>query len=254
MERKETHPVSSPSREIEVPFITTEQMREVDRAAVEDYGILLLQMMENAGRSLACLCRSRFLQGDPRGKRVLVLAGRGGNGGGGLVCARHAHNWGADVVVKVTARASALSDASRHQLDILQVMGVQVEVATQEMEFPAGDLVVDALVGYGLRGVPTGATASLIRAANASGFPVVSLDVPSGVDSTTGSVHDPAIRATATMTLALPKKGLRSKDARDYVGELYLADIGIPSQLYKRPALGLTVGHIFATRDTIRLW
>jgi len=75
-----------------IPFITTDQMREVDRAMIEDYGISLVQMMENAGRNLAQLARSRFLQGDPTGRRVLVLAGKGGNGGGGMVCARLHHN------------------------------------------------------------------------------------------------------------------------------------------------------------------
>ena len=92
-----------------VPFITTEQMREVDRIMIEEYGILLLQMMENAGRNLAHLARTRFLAGNPRNKRVLVLAGRGGNGGGGLVCARRLHNWGVEVRVWTTSPASELS-------------------------------------------------------------------------------------------------------------------------------------------------
>ena len=87
------------SRAPELPFITTDQMREVDRAMVEDYGILLIQMMENAGRNLAHLARRRFLDSDCRGRRVVVLAGSGGNGGGGLVCARHLHNWGSTVSV-----------------------------------------------------------------------------------------------------------------------------------------------------------
>lgn len=88
--------------ESEVPFVTTEQMIEVDRAMIEDYGILLIQMMENAGRNLADLARARFLAGDPNGKRVAVLAGVGGNGGGALVCARRLANWGADVHVFIT--------------------------------------------------------------------------------------------------------------------------------------------------------
>ena len=89
--------MSSPDPEL--PFITTDQMREVDRAIVEDYGVLLIQMMENAGRNLAHLARRRFLDGDCRGRHVVVLVGSGGNGGGGLVCARHLHNWGSTVSV-----------------------------------------------------------------------------------------------------------------------------------------------------------
>ena len=90
----ETSSMSSGSREPSVPYLTTDQMRQVDRAMVEDYGISLMQMMENAGRNLAHLARHRFLGGDPRGHHVLVLAGPGGNGGGGLVCGRRLHNGG----------------------------------------------------------------------------------------------------------------------------------------------------------------
>jgi len=79
--------------------VTSDQMREVDWAMMEDYGILVLQMMENAGRNLAQLSRKRFLDGDPRGRHVLALAGSDGNGDGGLVCARRLHNWGASVRV-----------------------------------------------------------------------------------------------------------------------------------------------------------
>ncbi len=87
-------PLADASRTRDIPFVTTDQMREVDRAMIDDYGITLLQMMENTGRELARLARSRFLGGDPRASRVEVLAGTGGNGGGGLVCARRLHGWG----------------------------------------------------------------------------------------------------------------------------------------------------------------
>ncbi|MEE8157916.1 MAG: NAD(P)H-hydrate epimerase, partial [Dehalococcoidia bacterium] len=96
-----------------LPYLTTEQMREVDRLMIEEYGILLIQMMENAGRNLAHLARRRFLDGDSQGSRVLVLAGTGGNGGGGLVCARHLRNQGADVRVFTTAGASRFAEVPR---------------------------------------------------------------------------------------------------------------------------------------------
>jgi len=86
----------------EVPYLTADQMRLVDRVMVEKYHIELIQMMENAGRNLAHLARSRFLNGDPRGRIVIVLAGSGGNGGGGFVCARRLENWGANVHVVTT--------------------------------------------------------------------------------------------------------------------------------------------------------
>ena len=238
----------------DVPFITSAQMREVDRVMVETYGIQIVQMMENAGRSLARLARDRFLAGDPRGRRVLVLAGTGGNGGGGLVCARRLHNWGADVHIWLSKMASHLTDVTHGQLHALEQIRVPIEVAAEEADLSQGDLVVDALIGYSLHGAPTGAAATLIHASNRHGGPVLALDVPSGVDATTGAVHDPAIFATATLTLALPKQGLCSQAAREHVGELYLGDIGVPQDLFTDEPLELEVGAIFAEDDIVRVW
>ena len=237
-----------------IPFITTDQMREVDRAMIEDYGILLIQMMENAGRSLARLAVDHFLNGKATGKRVIVLAGSGGNGGGGLVCARRLHNWGADVKVWLAAPTDRLGEIPGHQLAILERLNVPVEAASENVSLPNADLIIDALVGYSLRGAPRGIAASLIGAANAHPAPVLSLDVPSGVDTTEGIVHEPSIKATATLTLALPKQGMATPEAKGQVGELYLADISVPPELYAKPPLNLEVGHIFAEGDVIRLW
>ena len=237
-----------------VPYLTTEQMREVDRVMVEEYGIVLLQMMENAGRGLARLARDRFLGGDAWGRRVTVLAGRGGNGGGGLVCARRLVGWGAAVRVVPAGEPERLGEVPRHQLAILERMGVPVEVAGDDAELPSADLIIDALIGYSLSGPPRGVSAALIRKANTAAASVLSLDVPSGVDTATGAVYEPAIEATATLTLALPKEGLRADEARRQVGELYLADIGVPPALYARPPIGLDVGHVFAEDDLLRVW
>jgi len=238
--------------ELELPFITTDQMREVDRAMMEDYSITLIQMMENAGRCLADLARRRFLGGDPMGRRVVVLAGTGGNGGGGLVCARRLHNWGADVRVVATAEPPGMGDVPRHQAAILERMGVTVAAADEGADLPPADLLVDALIGYSLCGVPSGVAAALIRAANGHGAPVLALDVPSGVDTATGAVHNPAIRAAATLTLALPKQGLGAVAARGHVGELYVADISVPPGLFAR--MGVEAGPLFALEDIVRLW
>ena len=131
-------------------------MREVDRAMVEDYGIHLLQMMENAGRELAGLARTRFLGGDPRGRAVVVMAGPGGNGGGGLVCARRLHGWGAHVQVLLSAPIDRLAEVSRHQMAILERMGAPIKVGGDEAGLPEADLIVDALIGYSLSGGAAG--------------------------------------------------------------------------------------------------
>ncbi len=236
-----------------IPYLSTEQMIEVDRAMIEDYKIDLIQMMENAGRNLAQLARVRFLNNDPTRKTVVVLAGTGGNGGGALVCARRLHNYGAKVQVVTTKPDHKFTPVPAHQLTILRRMKVPVVRIDAISDVPTPDLVVDGIIGYSLKGAPHGAAAALIRWANTSGAPILALDAPSGVDPTTGTVFDPAIRAAATMTLALPKEGLRAEGVKAQVGELYLADISVPPELYAAPALGLEVGAIFAQSDLVRL-
>jgi NAD(P)H-hydrate epimerase len=236
-----------------VPDLTTDQMREVDRAMIEDFHIDLIQMMENAGRNLARLARDRFLDGDPRGKMVIVLAGTGGNGGGGLVCARHLHNAGADIRVYTTAADERFTPIPKHQMQTLRAMNVFVGTAEEIARQDQVELIIDALIGYSLRGAPEDSSASLIRWANVSGAPILALDVPSGVDAATGTVFDPAIQADATMTLALPKIGLRAETARKHIGELYLADISVPPTLYAIPSLGLNIPPLFAQSEILRL-
>ena len=228
-------------------------MIEVDRAMIEDARIDLVQMMENAGRNLAHLARQRFFNSDPRHRHVVVLAGAGGNGGGALVCGRRLHNWGADVTVVLTKAPQEMTPVPRHQLDILQRMGVRILQAAHVSDAAAAELIVDGIIGYRLGGDPRGTAADLIRWANDHDAPVLSLDVPSGVDTSTGTVRAPAVEATVTMTLALPKEGLRQPDAASHIGELYLADISVPPGLYARPPLGLDVGPIFASDDIVRL-
>jgi NAD(P)H-hydrate epimerase len=230
-----------------IPALTTDQMRKVDRLMIEEYHIDLLQMMENAGRNLALLA-VRMLDGDVADRSVVVLAGRGNNGGGGLVAARHLLNWGAWVQLLLTHRPEEYSGVAAHQLSILQAMDAPLAWAEEGWELPPADLIIDAVIDYGLQGNPSGAAANLIALANSSVAPILSLDVPSGLDATTGQLYSPHIVAAATMTLALPKTGLRSPATRAAVGQLYLADIGVPPALYGR--LGLDVPPLFAM-DTI---
>jgi NAD(P)H-hydrate epimerase len=237
----------------DIPYLSTEQMIEVDRVMIEDFGIELVQMMENAGRALAHLARARFLGGDPLGKQVTVMAGTGGNGGGALVCARRLHSWGALVTAIITKPDEDFAPVPSHQLRILRRMGVEAGPPETILRGPEPDLIVDGVIGYSLKGAPEGAAGELIHWANAQDSPILALDAPSGVDTTTGTVFDPAIVATATMTLALPKEGLRSPGVEAQVGELYLADISVPPSLYSGPTLGLQVGHIFSESDIVRL-
>jgi len=235
-----------------IPSLSVAQMREVDRLMVEEMGIELLQMMENAGRALAEQAR-RMLGGDVRGRRVVALAGPGGNGGGGLAAARRLAIWGAAVSVVLAQPAEAMAGAPAHQLAILDRIEVgrhgPEDTSALARTLTDAELVLDALVGYGLRGPPRAPIASLIRAVNASGRPVLALDVPSGLDGDTGEAYDPTIRAHQTLTLALPKTGFGRPSASTRVGDLYLADISVPETVYAR--LGLRIGPIFSEADIL---
>ena len=137
-------------------------MVEVDRLMIEEYKIELIQMMENAGRNLAELGR-RKLGGLVAGKSIACLCGAGNNGGGGLVAARHLHNWDADVVLVLAFETSRLKEVPAHQWKILTQMGVETN---QDPDFAEADLIIDALIGYGLSDDPREPVASLIEKAN----------------------------------------------------------------------------------------
>jgi NAD(P)H-hydrate epimerase len=239
------------------PALTAQQMAEVDRVMVEELGLDMLQLMEMAGYAVAIFAREHFLGGDPRGLQVLVLAGSGGNGGDGLVAARLLHGWGADVAIVLSHPPGALRGPAAHNLRIVERLGLPISNPETDdpnramPPLPETDLVIDALLGFGLSGPPTGVAAALIRAANDHPAPTLAVDLPSGLDATAGTPHDPCIRADATLTLALPKTGLLAPEAQAHVGELHVADIGVPATAYAH--LGLEVGPIFAERAIVRL-
>jgi NAD(P)H-hydrate epimerase len=231
----------------EIPVLSTSQMVEVDRLMIEVFRIELVQMMENAGRSLAELAR-RELGGQVAGRSIACLCGAGNNGGGGLVAARHLHNWGAEVVLVLAYETSRLKEVPAHQLNILTQVGVE---AVLKPDLYKADLIIDALIGYGLSGNPRQPVAGLIEKANNSGCPILALDAPSGLDTTTGVPGNPCIKANATLTLALPKIGLMTSKVEDYVGQLYLADISVPRELYQQ--MGIEVPNLFADDTILRV-
>ena len=229
---------------IVMPAVTADQMREVDRIAMEEFGLGILQMMENAGRNLAENVLG-MLDG-ARGEAT-ILAGSGGNGGGGLCCARHLHNRGFQVWVVLDREAAMLKGAARNQLEILQATGLQPTDPSQAGEvIRRAQIVVDALIGYGLRGAPRGRTAELIELCNRHAVRVLSLDVPSGLNATTGETPGMIAHPERTLTLALPKTALQNVS-----GELFLADIGIPPEVYH--PLGIAFDPLFGERYWIRL-
>ena len=238
---------------MDIPRITTEQMIEVDRLMIEEYGIELIQMMENAGRCLSIVARDHFFGGDCSGKNVVVLAGTGGNGGGALVCTRRLASWGANITVFITD-SERLTPIPAHQYHILRQMKLNIQSAKELPDFSGSvDLIIDGIIGYSLNGNPRGHAASMIHWANKHEADVLSLDTPSGVSLTKGIAWEPVIRAAATLTLALPKVGLFDPAIVPLRGDLFLGDISVPPELYRAPGLNLEVGPIFAKTDILSL-
>jgi len=223
-----------------LPVVTTQQMIEVDRRMTEDIGISLFQMMENAGLQLANVARDLFLGGNVVGKRVAVLAGTGGNGGGAIVAARRLLNWGATCDIGLSRTEDDLSEVPQAQLDILKKIS-QANLVEPQALGADYDLIIDGLIGYSLNGSPRGKVAEFIVAANEADTPVLSLDVPSGFDGTLGKVRTPCIEPHATMTLALPKLGMIGKGRSAVVGKLLCADISCPTSVFT--GLGLKTAY-----------
>ena len=221
---------------LDVSAVTAEEMRDVDRVAVEEFGLSLLQMMEQAGRGLA-----RETLALHQDESVVVLAGAGGNGGGGLACARHLANRALPVTVVLDRQPSDLEGVVASQHELLERMEVPIRTDVSAVGAPA--LVIDALVGYGLEGPLRGSSQKLVQWVESTEAEVLSLDVPSGIDATTGHAYGDAIQPERTFTLALPKTGVT-----EIAGDLVLGDISVPAAVYETLEIPYTppFGHEFS--------
>ncbi|MBS3947937.1 MAG: NAD(P)H-hydrate dehydratase [Dethiobacter sp.] len=227
--------------------VTAAEMRLLDERATVEFGIPGIVLMENAGLRVAEAVRHLW-----RCRRVTVLAGRGNNGGDGLVAARHLRREMAVSIWLAAPPASYRGDALTN-LTILQRLGHTCRVADSESSFAdlarelsRTDLVVDALLGTGLTRQAESPYAEMIRLVNASGAPVLAVDIPSGVCADSGRVSGEAIRADVTITFALPKRGLLLFPGATHAGRLEVADIGIPEQLLSSHAF------VLLTKETVR--
>jgi NAD(P)H-hydrate epimerase len=216
-----------------VEILTGEQMRRVDARAIAGAGIPSLTLMEQAGRGVAERLVEEVLAHGAR--PVVVLCGKGNNGGDGLVAARHLSRLGHTPRTVVLAPARALSAEAWAQLTRAREVGLPVEEVEDEAAWdrirPALDaraVVVDALLGTGVRRAVDGLYARVVEDVNASGATVVAIDLPSGVDADTGAVPGPCVFAHRTYTLCRPKLGLVLEPGASHAGPFDVVDIGIP--------------------------
>ncbi|MEE8335992.1 MAG: NAD(P)H-hydrate epimerase [Candidatus Neomarinimicrobiota bacterium] len=237
--------------------VSAEEMRSIDDLMEFEFGIELSQMMEMAGRNLADLALKIIGSGKKLDSlKIVVAAGKGHNGGGGLTAARYLSNRGVNVsVILAGGESEKLKPAVLKRLYTLKKLPVQLinsKGGIPPAIFKEADLIIDALVGYGLKGNMRGESARIIKEINKSGNSrILALDVPSGLNSTDGSVGKLCIKARTTLTLALPKTGLIISPGREKAGQLYLADIGVPPELYKK--IGLQPQDLFKEESIILL-
>ncbi len=217
--------------------VTAAEMREIDRRTIEEYGVPGFELMEKAGRAVAE--RAAELAGPPP-RKILVLSGKGNNGGDGLAAARYLHQKGYSVQVFLFSEGTKLkADPARNfvanaKLSIpTRVVGEHFAWETVPELFRDSDLIIDALFGVGLDRDLKEPYRSLIENVNRSGRKVLSVDIPSGLDSDTGKIHGAAIRATVTVTMGLAKKGFYEGEGPHVTGKVEVADIGFPKELIR---------------------
>lgn len=215
---------------IAVPSVTREQMIEIDRLAIEETGPNLFQMMENAGRNLAEFCLD-YLGKKWLSKNIFVLAGKGNNGGGSICAARHLINHGGKIKL-ILSDPNNLNETANYQRRVYSNSGGEFSNFEKTLKVEP-DLIIDALIGYNLKDEPTGNIKEMIDWANSFNTKIISLDIPSGINSNNGETPGVFIKADITITLALPKAGLGKGNA----GKVYLADIGIPKITFEKAGI-----------------
>ncbi len=192
-------------------------------------------LMENAGRQVAETVMELLSRMEQGASSVLIIAGRGNNGGDGLVAARHLQKMGVDARICLLGKGEELRGEARTNYEITRKCGIPIDenitASDLALDMAMVDVVVDAILGTGAQGEVQGEFAKAIEAINESTTPVVAVDIPSGVDANTGQVLGVAVKATLTVTFGLPKVGLYCYPGRDYCGEIRIADIGLPAEL-----------------------
>lgn len=218
---------------------TAEQMRELDRRTIEELGLPGLVLMENAGRGVVQVIGRLY----PHIRSAVVLAGKGNNGGDGFVIARYLHHQGVKVAVFLAGLKSALKGDAAHNARLAEACGVSLREISEgfdslglKRDLAAADLIVDALLGTGLKKEVQGLYNELIALMNEASRPKLAVDIPSGLSSDSGQPLGVCVQASATVTFGWPKRGHLLFPGSPRVGRLFVVDIGIPPGLLPEAA------------------
>lgn len=228
-------------------IITSEEMQRLDKNAQTKYGISSLVLMENAGMQTIRHIEEKY--GSLKKKKMVVVCGKGNNGGDGFVIARHSANRGADVSVFLLADTKGVSGDARTNLIILKKMKVPIHTGISNLKgsLNKADLIVDAIFGTGLKSDVKGIHAKTIDLINKSGRPIIAVDIPSGIDADTGQIKGSAVKADTTITFGIPKIGHFIYPGAAHSGLLKIADISLPKTLIEKSPIKarlITSGHV----------
>lgn len=205
--------------------VSVSEMQGLDRKAIEEIGIPSIVLMENAGRGVSEVALDML--GDAPRKRVAIFCGTGNNGGDGFVAARYLARQGPELCVYILGEKSHVKNDPGINLNILEKMGVKINEIASPININV-DLVIDAIFGIGLKGEVKEPVRGIIMDLNKQNIPILSVDVPSGLDADSGEVLGQAIKAKKTVTIEFPKKGFYINKGPEHAGEVVVADIGIP--------------------------
>jgi NAD(P)H-hydrate epimerase len=221
--------------------LTRDQVREVDRRAINDYGLIGLVLMENAGRNAAALLLQLGISGS-----VVICCGKGNNAGDGFVIARHLENAGIDVTVLLAVPSTSLAGDAAVNFHILRRAGTRILEPPADglntlwsSDLAQADWIVDALLGTGTQGTLREPYLAAISLINASGRKVFAVDLPSGMDCDTGQPLGDCIRAQHTATFVALKPGFNIPSAENFTGQVHVIDIGVPRRLLNQITAGV---------------
>ena len=221
-------------------IVSTAQMREMDRQTIEEFHVPGILLMENAASKVIEVLHERF--GPLKDKVISIICGKGNNGGDGMAIARQlSERFNACVKVYLLADASVFRGDAAITYAMAKAFGINFQPALEE-KFLDSEIIIDALFGTGIKGPVTGDAAKIIKVMNESGKQIVSVDVPSGLDSDSGNAPGAVVNASITVTFALSKFGLLEFPGASYAGEVIVADIGIPRAVMNAPVI-----HTYAT-------
>jgi NAD(P)H-hydrate epimerase len=222
---------------------TAQQIKNIDRRAIREFGIPGPVLMENAASAIASEME-RFLDG-LEGVKVGILCGKGNNGGDGLALARRLRVRGIPVRVALLAPFASLAGEAKLNLSILRKTDVEIlpnatpRAIAEIIDW--SDVLVDALLGVGISSLIKGTYAVAVELMNMAGRPVVAVDIPTGINADTGEVMGSAVRADLTVTMVLPKRGLVLDPGASFAGQVKVADIGIPPEVIEKEAIRVTM-------------